>query len=120
MLRTVSLRSSTIAIVCLLAALVPFAAAQVTTTGIHGMVKDSSGAVVPNVTLTLTDTATKAEKATHSEADGGFVFANILAGTYQLTVSSLEPAKITCGSQKTGVTHGFSSRGKNGNKVFRI
>jgi hypothetical protein len=41
--------------------------------------------VLPNVTLTLTDTSTKAVKETHSEADGGFVFANILAGTYQLT-----------------------------------
>src|ERR1035437_3054485 len=85
MLQSAFRRLITVAFVMLLAALVPFATAQVTTTGIHGIVKDSSGAVVPNVTLTLTDTATKTTDSTHSGVDGSFVFVNLLSGTYQLT-----------------------------------
>ena len=77
----------TLASLLVVAALVPFAAAQVTTTGIHGIVKDASGAMVPNVTLTLRDTTTQAVKTTASGPDGAFVFVNILSGTYDLTAS---------------------------------
>ncbi|HUI55521.1 MAG TPA: carboxypeptidase-like regulatory domain-containing protein [Bryobacteraceae bacterium] len=87
MLQTAIRRLCTASFIFLLAALVPFAAAQVTTTGVHGLVKDASGAVVPNVTLTLTDTATQAVKTTTSGTDGGFVFVNLLAGTYELSAS---------------------------------
>jgi hypothetical protein len=67
--------------------LVPAATAQITTTGIHGIVRDPSGALVPNVDLTLKDTATGIEKTTSSTADGAFAFVNMLAGKYDLTAS---------------------------------
>src|SRR5689334_186084 len=69
-------------LILLLAALAPFASAQITQTGIRGLVKDSSGGVVPNVTVTLTDTATQSVKTTESGIDGAFVFVNIMSGTY--------------------------------------
>ena len=62
--------------------------AQVTTTGIHGIVRDPSGAVVPNAAVKLTDTGTGNEKSTTSGADGGFVFVDLEAATYKISVSA--------------------------------
>ena len=62
--------------------------AQVTTTGIHGVVRDQSGAVVPNAAVKATDTGTGIEKTTTSAGDGGFVFPNLQAATYKITVSA--------------------------------
>src|SRR5690242_2641768 len=68
-----------------------FAAAaigQITTTGIHGIVRDPSGAVVPNATIRLRDLGTGIENETASTADGNFAFANLQAATYKVTVSA--------------------------------
>jgi len=64
------------------------AAGQVTSTGIHGIVKDASGAVIPHVNLTLIDMATQTATTARSQNDGGFVFVNIPAGSYRLTASA--------------------------------
>src|ERR1035437_5586154 len=71
-----------------IAAMSPFATAQVTTTGIHGTVKDTSGAVVPKATLRLVDTAQGIERQTISSDEGAFVFVNLQAGDYKLTASA--------------------------------
>ena len=62
--------------------------AQITTTGIRGIVRDQSGAVVPNITLKLTDTATGLEQTTVSSSDGDFIFANLQGGKYKLTATA--------------------------------
>jgi hypothetical protein len=62
--------------------------AQVATTGIHGIVRDPSGAVVPNAEVKATDTGTGIEKTTKTAEDGGFVFPNLQAATYSVTVSA--------------------------------
>jgi hypothetical protein len=62
--------------------------AQVTTTGIHGTVKDPSGAAIPGAALKAKDMATGIEKTTAATAEGLFVFANLQAGTYQVTASA--------------------------------
>lgn len=62
--------------------------AQVTTTGIHGRVKDPSGAVIPGAQLSLTDSATGIRRATTSTADGAFVFANIQQGSYAIAAKA--------------------------------
>ena len=62
--------------------------AQLTATGIHGVVRDPSGAVVPKASVKLTDVGTGIEKNTTSAQDGGFVFPNLQAGTYKVTVSA--------------------------------
>ena len=70
----------------LLLAAVSFA--QVTATGIHGIVRDPSGAVVPGATVKAVDTGTGIEKTTTTAQDGGFVFTNLQAATYKITVSA--------------------------------
>jgi hypothetical protein len=66
----------------------PLALAQVTTTALRGTVKDSSGAVIPNVALRLRDNAQNTEKTTVSGSDGSFIFANLQAGDYKLTATA--------------------------------
>lgn len=68
---------------------VPKATAQATSTGeVHGVVRDPSGALVPNVSLKLTDTATGIEKSTTSTNDGAFILLNLQAGTYRLSATA--------------------------------
>ena len=62
--------------------------AQVNTTGIHGVVRDPSGAVVPNVSVTVRDVGTGIERKATTAGDGGFVFPNLFAGTYKVTASA--------------------------------
>src|SRR5262245_52987977 len=63
------------------------ATAQITVTVVRGLVRDPSGAVVPGVDLKLRDAATGIEKTGISGADGSFIFANLVEGTYRLTAS---------------------------------
>lgn len=65
-----------------------FASAQTSSTALRGLIKDPSGAVMPNVKLTLKDTATGIEKASESGADGAYIFPNLVGGTYQLTAEA--------------------------------
>ncbi len=69
----------------LLAALLPAAAfAQIDTGGITGTVMDPTGAVVPGVTVTLTNTATGVVQATESTSTGTYSFTTVRPGTYSL------------------------------------
>ncbi len=62
--------------------------AQNTTTGIRGIVRDQNGAVVPQATIKLTDTATGIELTTISSSEGGFLFPNLQFGSYKLTATA--------------------------------
>ncbi len=62
----------------------PPLAAQIETGGLTGTVKDSSGAVLPGVTLTLTNNATGVALHTVSTSTGTYVFDSVSAGTYTL------------------------------------
>lgn len=64
------------------------ALAQVTSAGIHGIVRDPSGAVVPGATVKATDTGTGIERTATTAQDGGFVLPNLQGATYKLTVSA--------------------------------
>lgn len=61
------------------------ASGQVLRGRVEGTVKDSQGQVVPNVTITLTNTGTGETARTSSNGEGGFVFAEVKPGTYQVT-----------------------------------
>src|SRR6516164_1319833 len=61
---------------------------QVTTTGIHGIVRDPSGAVVPNAAIRIRDLGTGIEQSTVSSTEGNFAFANLQAANYRLTVTA--------------------------------
>lgn len=63
------------------------AAAQITTGTVTGSVKDSQGAVVPGVTVTLVSATQGTKSEAHSNAEGDFIFPNVAAGTYILRVS---------------------------------
>jgi hypothetical protein len=71
-----------------IAALAGASLAQITTTGIRGIVRDPSGAVIPNATIKLTDNSTGIEYATVSSSDGGFLFPNLQFGGYKLSASA--------------------------------
>jgi Carboxypeptidase regulatory-like domain len=62
--------------------------AQITTTGIRGIVRDQTGAVIPNATIKITDSATGIEHSAVSSSDGGFLFPNLQFGSYKLSATA--------------------------------
>jgi hypothetical protein len=64
-----------------------FARAQGLTGQISGTVADSGGGVLPGATVTIKNTGTNATREAITGAEGAFVFPDLLAGTYDLTVS---------------------------------
>src|SRR5215510_9546059 len=72
----------------LMAALAITGVAQITTTGIRGIVRDPNGAVIPKATIKVTDNSTGVEQTTVSSSDGNFLFPNLQFGSYRLTVSA--------------------------------
>ncbi len=70
---------------CLIAALASLAFGQLTQTGIHGFVRDPSGAVIPGASVKAQDMSTTIVHDATSAADGGFVFPNLVEGTYSVT-----------------------------------
>ncbi len=66
--------------------LAPVAYAQETTGGLGGTVKDPSGAVVPNATITATTPTLVGVKTTQTDSRGNYHFANLPPGPYTITV----------------------------------
>jgi len=65
------------------------------TTSLRGLVTDPSGAAIPNATLHLINTDTDIERTTSSDAQGEYVFAEVLPGNYKLVVEATGFAKYT-------------------------
>jgi hypothetical protein len=61
------------------------ATAQLETAAIVGTVRDTSGAVVPGTTVTLTNTATGIATQRISGADGAYEFLTVRDGVYVMT-----------------------------------
>src|SRR2546422_9540377 len=61
--------------------------AQSTFGRVEGVVRDSSGAVVPGVTLTLRNAGTGIEATGTTDDVGHYLFVNCNSGTYDLTGS---------------------------------
>ena len=64
------------------------AQAQIETGTIIGVVQDSSGAVIPNATVVLTQTATGQERQTQTDARGAFNAQFMPLGTYSVRVTA--------------------------------
>jgi Carboxypeptidase regulatory-like domain/TonB-dependent Receptor Plug Domain len=62
--------------------------AQQLTATLSGEVTDSSGAVIPNATVTVTQTSTNAARTVQSDASGNYAVTSLPAGTYTVSVSS--------------------------------
>src|SRR5947199_2426001 len=58
--------------------------AQATTAQINGTVKDQSGAVLPGVEITVTQTATGAKRSAVTNETGDYVLASLPLGPYML------------------------------------
>jgi outer membrane receptor protein involved in Fe transport len=75
-------------LLCLTAVTTPRAAfAQQSSAAINGTIKDSSGAVVEGVTITLTNTATTVARTTVTNAAGTYVFIDVLPAPYTLQLA---------------------------------
>lgn len=57
------------------------------TASVQGIVADSTGAVVPNTTVTIINDATEVQQTTKSDASGVYAFPNIPIGNYRLTAA---------------------------------
>nr|MBA2620187.1 carboxypeptidase regulatory-like domain-containing protein [Acidobacteriota bacterium] len=63
--------------------------AQSTVTGgIRGKITDPQGATLPNATVTVTNTGTNQTQTTTTDEDGGYRFANLQPGTYNIAVTA--------------------------------
>ncbi|MBV8903688.1 MAG: carboxypeptidase regulatory-like domain-containing protein, partial [Acidobacteriia bacterium] len=67
------------------------------TAGLNGTVTDPSGAAVPNVTVTLTNTETNQSRTTMTGADGVYKFSLIPPGTYTIrfTATGFKTADVS-------------------------
>jgi len=81
-----------IAALCMAAALMmvmaPAALAQVTTATVSGTLADTTGAVIPGVKVTVTNTATQITREGVSDGQGRFQVPNLQPGPYSVTVST--------------------------------
>ncbi|MBZ5590285.1 MAG: carboxypeptidase regulatory-like domain-containing protein [Acidobacteriia bacterium] len=97
-------KSTTLAVLCLLGAGLLLASP---TGSISGFVKDASGAIVPMAKITLTNTATNAQLATLTAANGEFQFPQLAPSTYSLVVEAkgFKRAVSTAVVQVDQITH---------------
>ena len=65
-----------------------FASAQSILGSISGTVSDSSGAVLPNATITLHRNETGTDRAVTTDASGNYTAVNLEAGTYDITTTA--------------------------------
>lgn len=78
-----------LAVICALALLIAVPAAWgQAATSLRGTITDPSGAAIPNAAVRLTNTGTNLQRATTSDAQGNYVFLQVLPGTYTLGVQA--------------------------------
>src|ERR1051326_6710709 len=69
--------------------------AQAVNATVVGTVNDSSGAVVPNATVTSREVSTGVSRSTTTNASGNYVFSNLAPGTYDVSVEAQGFKKAT-------------------------
>jgi outer membrane receptor protein involved in Fe transport len=93
---TSSIRFFMLAAVFCLALGISQSFAQSTVTGaIRGTVTDAQGAVVPNATVTITNTGTNQTQSATTDGDGGYRFSNLQPGVYSLKTTATGFAEFT-------------------------
>ena len=86
-IKTTGLAALWIALAMFLVVVAPRTWAQ-DNAAINGTVADTSGAVIPNATVSITNNGTGVKREATSNSVGAFHFGNIAAGTYTLTATS--------------------------------
>src|SRR5262245_53170381 len=89
----VSLRGSLFVALVLITTIflvVPAVRAQVTTATLYGVVQDTSGAVLPGVSVTVTHQGTTLTRETGTDARGEFALPALPAGPYAIKISCLD------------------------------
>jgi hypothetical protein len=84
-----------------------FAYGQVTTSRLEGTVQDSSGAIVPDATVSVVNSQNQERQAQKVNDQGGFVFASLQPGFYNLTAEA--PGFRTAVVSKLELTVGGTS-----------
>ncbi len=84
---TSSLRSLVL-LTCLLALLAASAFGQLSSATLNGVVRDSTGAVIPKASVVLSNVDTGIERPGTSNESGNYVFADITPGRYTLKVTA--------------------------------
>src|SRR5579872_6111742 len=77
-----------LAVLLLALTALPNAFAQETTAGIQGVVKDSSGASVPNATIEVTGSTLIGNRKVQTDDAGNYRIAALPPGTYTMTVTA--------------------------------
>ena len=86
--RSALLMSILLAAGCFLSIQNQAAFAQTAVTGaLSGVVADASGAVVPNATVTITNTGTGATQTVNTNAEGRYTMSNLAPGAYTISAS---------------------------------
>jgi hypothetical protein len=65
-----------------------FSQASSSTAELRGQVTDSAGAAVPNAAVTVTDLSKGTSRTTQTDAEGNYVFLNLLPSSYELKVTA--------------------------------
>ena len=65
-----------------------FSQASSSTAELRGQVTDANGAAVPNATVTITDLNKGTSRTTNTDAEGNYVFLNLLPSSYELKVAA--------------------------------
>src|SRR5688572_13006308 len=84
----VSMRKLAYIAACLWLCLGVSAAAQTQFGVITGRVSDINGALISRAKVTLTNTATSVKQETETNPEGLYIFANVGAGNYEITVEN--------------------------------
>jgi Carboxypeptidase regulatory-like domain/TonB dependent receptor len=101
--KTIHLAIGLVAICCFAMSLL----AQTDTGSISGTVSDSSGALIPGVTVTVRNLGTNAVRSAHTNSEGAYAVTGLSAATYEvkLEVPGFQPftskAEVTVGARVT-------------------
>jgi hypothetical protein len=84
-----NLRQVFVGLLAIVFLLFPFPTrAQELSATLSGVVMDTSGAVIPKATVSITQTSTAAVRTVQSDGSGNYAFSNVPAGIYTLSASS--------------------------------
>lgn len=88
MTKRISIKFLATAIFCVALGIGQVFAQSIVTGGIQGKITDPQGALVPNATITVTNTGTNSVVTTTSDEDGGYRVNNLQPGTYMVEVTA--------------------------------